>query len=73
MVARGLLEMGRIDVLVNNAFSPYAFDPKTAPDFGSSHGTRSKRSLTAPYARLTTCARRFCLTSGSAARAASST
>ncbi|NBW68176.1 MAG: SDR family NAD(P)-dependent oxidoreductase, partial [Betaproteobacteria bacterium] len=27
MVANALREVGRIDVLVNNAFSPYAFDP----------------------------------------------
>lgn len=33
MVARGLLEMGRIDVLVNNAFSPYAFDPENRARF----------------------------------------
>jgi 3-oxoacyl-[acyl-carrier protein] reductase len=28
MVAQALLEAGRIDVVVNNAFSPYAFDPE---------------------------------------------
>jgi 3-oxoacyl-[acyl-carrier protein] reductase len=28
MVAQALLETGRLDVLVNNAFSPYAFDPE---------------------------------------------
>jgi 3-oxoacyl-[acyl-carrier protein] reductase len=28
MVAQALLETGRIDVVVNNAFSPYAFDPE---------------------------------------------
>lgn len=33
MVARGLAEMGRIDVLVNNAFSPYVFDPENRPRF----------------------------------------
>lgn len=33
MVARGLAEMGRIDVLVNNAYSPYVFDPENRARF----------------------------------------
>jgi 3-oxoacyl-[acyl-carrier protein] reductase len=33
MVAQVLAEVGRIDVLVNNAFSPYVFDPDNRPHF----------------------------------------
>ena len=33
MVANALREVGRIDVLVNNAFSPYAFDPENRKRF----------------------------------------
>ncbi len=33
MVARVLAEVGRIDVLVNNAFEPYAFDPEQRKRF----------------------------------------
>jgi 3-oxoacyl-[acyl-carrier protein] reductase len=33
MVAQALLEVGRIDILVNNAFSPYAFDPENRKRF----------------------------------------
>ncbi len=34
MVAEALSEVGQIDVLVNNALSPYAFDPEQRPRFG---------------------------------------
>jgi 3-oxoacyl-[acyl-carrier protein] reductase len=34
MVARTLQELGRIDVVVNNAFGPYAFDPEQRKLFG---------------------------------------
>jgi 3-oxoacyl-[acyl-carrier protein] reductase len=34
MVAETLAETGRIDVLVNNAFAPYVFDPEARPRFG---------------------------------------
>lgn len=34
MVAQVLLELGRIDVVVNNAFSPYIFDPANRTRFG---------------------------------------
>jgi 3-oxoacyl-[acyl-carrier protein] reductase len=34
MVARSLAEVGRIDVLVNNAFRPYPFDPERRKLFG---------------------------------------
>ena len=33
MVAYAMLEVGRIDILVNNAFSPYAFDPENRKRF----------------------------------------
>jgi 3-oxoacyl-[acyl-carrier protein] reductase len=33
MVAEALQEVGRIDVLVNNAFTPYVFDPEQRPRF----------------------------------------
>lgn len=33
MVAKALREVGRIDVLVNNAFSPYTFDPDNRTRF----------------------------------------
>ncbi len=33
MVAQGMAEMGRLDVLVNNAFAPYAFDPEQRQRF----------------------------------------
>ncbi len=33
MVAAALSELGHIDVLVNNAFSPYVFDPEQRPRF----------------------------------------
>ena len=34
MVARTLAELGRIDVVVNNAFRPYSFDPEQRKLFG---------------------------------------
>lgn len=34
MVAEALRELGHVDVLVNNALSPYAFDPEQRPRFG---------------------------------------
>ncbi len=34
MVEQTLLETGRIDVLVNNAFRPYSFDPQQRTQFG---------------------------------------
>lgn len=33
MVANAMREVGRIDILVNNAFSPYAFDPENRKRF----------------------------------------
>ena len=33
MVTQALLEVGRIDILVNNAFSPYTFDPENRKRF----------------------------------------
>jgi 3-oxoacyl-[acyl-carrier protein] reductase len=33
MVAQAMREVGRIDILVNNAFSPYAFDPENRKRF----------------------------------------
>ena len=33
MVSHAMREVGRIDILVNNAFSPYAFDPENRKRF----------------------------------------
>jgi 3-oxoacyl-[acyl-carrier protein] reductase len=39
MVKLALQEIGRIDVVVNNAFSPYAFDPENRKRFWETHWT----------------------------------
>ena len=54
MVAHAMREIGRIDVLVNNAFSPYAFDPENRKRFWKRHGLTTKPNLMAQFRPLTT-------------------
>jgi 3-oxoacyl-[acyl-carrier protein] reductase len=54
MVTYAMREVGRIDVLVNNAFSPMRLTQKTANAFGKRHGLTTKPNLMAQFRPLTT-------------------